>query len=91
LGRESVSTFYYAIEETYHIPEADFPKRPEAVSISLEKIPGEAGFSTLKRAILIEICSTFKISETHLDITGSIELARKNYFREAINPEIFDS
>ena len=89
MGREAVSTFYYAIEENYHIPEADFPKCPEDVLTFLEKILGEAGFSILKRAIIVEICTTFKIAESHLGIDGTIELARKNYIREDVSPEIF--
>ena len=91
MGRESVSTFYYAIQESNHIPEEDFPKRPQDVMAYLQKILGEAGFAIIRRAIIIEIRTTFKIEQSHLDLNGTIELARKNYILEDINPEIFRS
>jgi len=57
----------------------------------LQKILGEAGFAIIRRAIIIEIRTTFKIEQSHLDLNGTIELARKNYILEDINPEIFRS
>ena len=89
LGREAVSTFYYAIEETNHIPEADFPKRPLDVLQYFEKILGESGFAIIEKAIIVEIENTFKITQSHLDIEGTIELARKNYiFGDISVPEL---
>ena len=57
----------------------------------LQKILGEAGFAIIRRAIIIEIRTTFKIEQSHLDLNSTIELARKNYILEDINPEIFRS
>jgi len=87
LGKEAVSTFYYAIQETYHILEEDFPKRPQEVLASLEKILGEAGFVVIKRAILIQIRTTFKLQETTSDINRNIELARERYLHQDLHPE----
>jgi hypothetical protein len=85
LGRESVSTFYYAIEEIYHIPQEDFPKRPLVVLDYLEKILGKPGFAVIKNAIIIEIRRTFRIEQSQLDVEGTIEIARKNYIFEDIS------
>jgi hypothetical protein len=87
LGREAVSTFYYAIQETYHIPEEDFPKRPQEVLAYFEKILGEAGFAVIKRAMLTQMRTTFRISEMTSDINRSIELARESYLHQDLHPE----
>jgi hypothetical protein len=57
------------------------------VLASLEKILGEAGFAVIKRAILIQIRTTFKIHENIPDISGNIELARERYLRQDLHPE----
>jgi hypothetical protein len=86
LGRESISTFYYAIQESYHIPEEDFPKRPQDVLKSLHNFLGDAGFAIIKNAVTIEVRTTFKIQGENLDLDAVIELAKRSYLLEDINP-----
>jgi hypothetical protein len=48
---------------------------------------GEAGFAVIKRAILIEIETTFKIQERSSNINRTIELARERYLHQDLHPE----
>lgn len=89
MGRESVSTFYYAIEETYHIPEKDFPKKPQEVLKYFKLILGEAGFAVIRKVIIIEIAGTFKIEQSE-NLEATIELAKKKYiFEDTISQHVF--
>ena len=81
LGQESVSTFYYAIQETFHLPQKEFERKPLEMLQHLKEFLG-VGYGILEVPILRQIKNTFGIEEKgieNLSITKLTELARRNY------------
>lgn len=79
LGKTTITTFYYAIQEKYHFPESDFPIKPNEVITCLKEIIGEIGFRVLERPIIAQIKQTFEIMESVTDLQTAIDLAKRNY------------
>ena len=81
LGKTTITTFYYAIQERYHVPESEFPQKPSQVVSGLREILGEIGFRVLERPLISQIKQTFEIIESVHDLQKVIELAKRNYLQ----------
>jgi hypothetical protein len=81
LGRQAVSTFYFAVEEKFNLPEAEFERRPLELIYYLRSIFGEAGFGIVEKAIVSQFKATFQITNGMSDLASLVELAKNNYLR----------
>lgn len=88
LGKITVTTLYYAIQERYHLQESEFPQRPNEVILHLREMLGEIGFRVLERPIITQIMQTFEITENVHDLQIAIELAKRNYLRASLGTDI---
>lgn len=84
LGKITITTFYYAIQEKNHLLESEFPKKPNEVILHLKEILGEVGFRVLERPIIAQIRQTFEIAESVHDLKAAIELAKRNYLKASL-------
>lgn len=80
LGREAVDAFYYLIEQKRGTPRSEFSERPMEVLEEMRGILG-AGFHVLEGAITNQIRETYKVSESDLGLSKTIEAARRNYLK----------
>jgi hypothetical protein len=79
LGKLTVSTLYYAIQERQGVPEDQISRRPLDVLKYLKEILGENGFRAIENSIIISVKMTFEVREDASDVFEMIELARRNY------------
>ena len=84
LGKTTITTFYFAIQERYQIPESEFPQKPNQVILGLKEILGEVGFRVLERPMMSQIKQTFEIMENVHDLQMAIDLAKRNYLKASI-------
>ena len=84
LGRETIDTFYYSIQESYNIPKSKFPEKPLELIEKLRIILGEIGFRVLEKAIVSEIKERFHLYETKQDLVSVISLAKQSYLRTSL-------
>ena len=71
----------------YNCPQEDFPKKPKTFLKYLEHVLGEFGFAIVKKSIIDELRTNFKIREVNLDIDRAIKFAQEKYLLEDFNPE----
>lgn len=79
LGKESVSTLYYAISEKFNIPLIEFDRRPIEVLKHFEEIIGVKAFRPLESCIVSSIQVVFQIKEGDVGLERMIELAKDSY------------
>jgi hypothetical protein len=79
LGRDAVSTFYFAISEKFNISLTEFERNPTEVIKDLKHIIGERAFTMLEPAILVNIRDVFGLKADMGDLARTIELARDSY------------
>lgn len=86
LGKEAVSTFYFAVEEKFRIPKGEFSQRPLEVLEGLKTILGDAGFGVLQAGIKSKVRDRFGVEESISNITFEqlVNLARGNYIRASL-------
>ena len=82
LGKEAISTFYYAITERYNIPLIEFERRPVEILHNLSELIGVRGFAALEDSIALNVKEAFEIeSAESVDLQKTIELAKDAYLR----------
>lgn len=80
LGKEAVSTFYYAISEKSKIPLFEFERNPTEILRHLEEILGVEAFKGLEKCIISNIQVVFQIQASdHVGLDKMIELAKESY------------
>ena len=84
LGKTTITTFYFAIQERYQISESEIPQKPNQVILGLKEILGEVGFRVLERPMMSQIKQTFEIMENVHDLQMAIDLAKRNYLKASI-------
>jgi hypothetical protein len=93
LGKASVATFYYAIEEEKGLSEADFPKKPMVMLRKLKEILGGAGFVILEKSIAIAISERFGIERDKSEgsLNQIVALAKSNFMLSSSNERYLQS
>lgn len=79
LGKDGVYTFYYAIQERYNLPMESLPQKPLLVLDHLKELLGEAGFSIIRHAIVLEIKKTFGITNEIHNFEALTQEAKTRY------------
>ena len=79
LGREAVSTFYFAIQDSHLLSQEDFSKKPFEFLDDFKKLVGPAAFGIVEPAVIDQIRTTFGIEENVRDLSRILEIARKNF------------
>ena len=80
LGRESATTFFYAIQVRYNLRDGELEKNPLKAIEGLNSILGRPGYLILEPAIISEIRSRFGISNRKAVDLDSILEESKNLF-----------
>ncbi|MGA2874275.1 MAG: hypothetical protein ABSE82_01940 [Nitrososphaerales archaeon] len=86
LGRESVSTFYYAITANFKLQSMEFERKPLKVIQYLRLIIGEPAFALLEGAVLSHIKRRFQITglKDEPSLKTMVELAKNAYLHSEL-------
>lgn len=79
LGREAVSTFYFAIQESKRQTSDDLSRRPVELIENLRMLLGSDAFRIVEPAIVEQIRATFKIERNIQSFADAFEIAKKNF------------
>jgi hypothetical protein len=79
LGREAVSTFYFAIQESHRLSDEDFSKKPFEFLEYFKILVGPAAFGIVEPAVIDQIRTTFGIEENVRNLSRLLDIARRNF------------
>jgi len=84
LGEGIKQSFYYQINEKYHLPKEQFASRPAEIIQHLEEILGPTGSSVVERLIVREIRIKFGLEfRENVNLSEAIQQARTKFLNVA--------
>jgi len=81
LGREAVSTFSFAIQESHRLSQEDFSKKPFEFLDHFKKLVGPVAFGIVEPAVIDQIRTTFGIEDNVRNLSRVLEIARRNFLQ----------